>query len=213
MKNTQNSIFAKLGIVLGAMALILIPTIASAEITTTLKTGSRSSDVTELQTFLATDSTIYPQGLVTGYFGFLTKAAVSNFQSRNGLSKDGIVGPMTRAVINQQLGGNIGNNGNAPTISGVYVSSSRNNANVIWNTNTPAQGKVFYSSSPLTTYEYENSVDVSGQVAMTDLNARTSQNVSLSSLQAGTTYYYLVYTTGQNGNVSVTWPATFMTAN
>lgn len=204
MKNKQNSIFAKLGIFLGAMAFIIIPTVASADFTTTMRFGSRSSDVKDLQAFLGVGS--------DGIFGNITKGAVMRYQTAHSLSADGIVGPMTRAELNGD-GGQQTNNGNAPTISGVYVSSSRNNANVIWNTNTPAQGKVFYSSSPLTTYEYENSVDVSGQVAMTDLNARTSQNVSLSSLQAGTTYYYLVYTTGQNGNVSVTWPATFMTAN
>ncbi len=214
MKNTKNLFFAKLGIIFGAMVLILIPTAASAELTTTMRTGSRSSDVRELQTFLASDRAIYPQGLVTGYFGFLTKAAVSNFQSRNSLSKDGIVGPMTRAVINQQMGGVVNNNnGNAPTISNVYINPSRNSAVVNWATNTPAQGKVYYSSSPLSTYEYENSVDVSGQVAMTDLNQRNSQNVSLNNLQANTIYYYLIYVTGQNGNVSVTWPATFTTSN
>lgn len=203
MKKTQNSVFAKLGIILGAMAFIVIPTVASAELTTTMRTGSRSSDVRELQTLLGISS--------DGIFGSMTRSAVIRYQTNNGLGADGIVGPMTRAALNGS--GQQTNNGNAPIISGTYVSSSRNTASVIWNTNTPAQGKVYYSSSPLSTYEYENSVDVSGQVAMTDSSARTSQNVSLTNLQAGTTYYYLVYTTGQNGNVSVTWPATFMTSN
>lgn len=205
MKKIQNRFLVKTGLVLGALALVLAPTMASAEITSTLKVGSRGSQVSELQSFLAIGS--------DGIFGSQTKAAVVRFQSQNGLSADGIVGPMTRASINSQIGGGISNNGNAPTIGSVYVNPSRNSASVNWGTSVPAQGLVYYSTVPLTTYEYENSVTVSGQTAMTDSSARTSQSVSLSGLQAGTTYYYLIYTTAQNGNVSVTWPATFTTSN
>jgi peptidoglycan hydrolase-like protein with peptidoglycan-binding domain len=142
----------------------------------------------------------------------LTRAAVIRFQSRNGLSADGVVGPNTRAVLNAQIGGGV-SVGSAPMISSVFVSPSRNSATVNWGTNTLAQGVVYYSTTPLTTFESENSVTVSGLTAMTDSSARTSQSVSLNNLQAGTTYYYLIYTTGQNGSVSVTWPSTFMTTN
>src|SRR3989338_7152445 len=68
-----------------------------------LQVGMSGSDVSALQTFLAADVTLYPQGLVTGYFGNLTKAAVSNFQSRNGISPVGRVGPVTLAVLNAQM--------------------------------------------------------------------------------------------------------------
>ncbi len=213
MKNKTNHFSVKTGLLLGAMALSAIPAIASAELITTMKVGSRSADVTELQTFLAQDTTLYPQGLVTGYYGFLTKAAVSNFQARFGLGRDGIVGPLTRAVINQQLLGGMGNNGTAPVISPVSVNPSKNNASISWTTNTPSQGLVYYSTTPLSTYEYENSVTVSGMTAMTDNNQRTTQSVGLPNLQGNTLYHYLVYVTGQNGQVSVTWPATFMTTN
>jgi len=37
--------------------------------------------------------------------------------------------------------------------------------------------------------------------------------VSLQNLQPNTTYFYLIYTTDQKGNVSVTWPSTFQTTN
>ncbi len=212
MKNKTTFSFLKAGLVAVALSIIAIPTLASADLSLLLKYGSRGTEVSALQTFLARDNTIYPQGLVTGYFGSLTKSAVSNFQARNGLSHDGIVGPMTRAVINQQMGGVV-LTGGAPTISNVYTTSSRNSVSVNWNTNELAKGVVYYSINPLSTYEYENSVDVSGTTAMTDSSARTLQNVSIQNLQAGTTYYYLIYTTDQAGMVSVTWPTTFTTTN
>lgn len=209
--NTMNTIkksnrfLSSVGLVLGALALVLTPAIASASITSTLKIGSRNAEVAELQSFLGIGS--------DGVFGPITKSAVIRFQSQNNLSADGVVGPMTRAVLNQQMGGGLTNSGTAPSIASVYVSPSRNSASVNWGTNTPAQGMVYYSTTPLSTYEYENSVTVSGMTAMTDSSLRTSQSVALNNLQAGTTYYYLIYTTGQNGVVSVTWPATFTTTN
>lgn len=213
MKNKTNQFSIKTAVLLAVIAVSAIPAIASAELTTTMKVGARSADVTELQTFLAQDNTIYPQGIVSGYFGSLTKSAVSNFQARYNLGRDGIVGPMTRAVINQQMAGGMGNSGNAPVISPVTVNPSKNNASISWTTNTPSQGIVYYNTSPLSTYEYENSVTVSGMTAMTDNNQRTTQSVALPNLQGNTLYYYLVYVTGQNGQVSVSWPATFMTTN
>lgn len=205
----------RVGLFAVALLIMIVPSVANADtFNAMLKVGVRGSEVTSLQQFLATDSTLYPQGLVTGYFGSMTKAAVIKFQIRNGLGRDGIVGPVTRAALNAQFGGNIGNSGQAPIISNAYVSASRNNASVIWSTNTPARGMVYYSTTPLTTYEHENSVDVSGLTAIDDSqDTHTSQNVSLLNLQANTTYYYLIYTTGQNGNVTVTWPATFQTTN
>lgn len=202
MKKIQ-SLTTKVAMAMAVLAIVIAPTIASATITSTLKVGSRGTQVSELQSFLGIGS--------DGIFGSMTKAAVVRFQAANGLGSDGIVGPMTRAAITN--GGQQTNNGNAPTISSVYVNPSRNSASVVWGTNVPAQGIVYYSTSPLTTYERENSVDVSGFTALTDASARTSQNVSLTNLQAGTRYYYLIYTTGQNGDVSVTWPSTFMTTN
>lgn len=203
------------GLLLAALLIVIIPTVAHADtFNTLLRVGTRGTEVRSLQTLLATDADLYPQGLVTGYFGSMTKAAVIKFQIRNGLGRDGIVGPVTRAALNAFGGGDVGNNGQAPIISNAYVNAGRNNASVIWSTNVPARGMVYYSPTPLTTYEHENSVDVSGFTAIDDSqDTHTSQNVSLLNLQANTTYYYLIYTTGQNGNVTVTWPATFRTSN
>ena len=58
----------------------------------------KGNDVTELQKRLTSDG-VY-SGPVTGYFGTLTKAGVQAWQEKNGLVKDGIVGPNTRTKLN-----------------------------------------------------------------------------------------------------------------
>lgn len=202
------------GLVTLAIIALLVPSITHAALTRQLEFGMTGSDVSELQTFLARDTSIYPQGLVTGYFGSLTQAAVRNFQARNGISVVGRVGPITLSVINAQMGGTPpAANAIAPTIGNISVNSSRNGATVNWATNEFAKGLLYYSSSPLTTYESFNSVTVSGNTAMTDMNLRGSQSVALQNLQANTRYYYLIYVTDQDGNVSVTLPASFQTTN
>lgn len=212
----SNRFFISVGLL--AFAAVSIPALAYADILNReLQLGMSGSDVSSLQAFLALDNTIYPQGLVTGYFGSLTKSAVSNFQVRNGIPGVGRVGPATLPVLNFQMaggtGGTVNMGGIAPSISGANVSVSRNTAMVNWNTNQNAKGVVYYSTSALTTYERERSVDVSGLIAMTDSNFRTAQNVAILNLQPNTTYYYMVYTTNQSGDVSVTVPSTFQTSN
>ncbi len=206
-----------------ALVFFVLPTIThAAMITQTLSVGSTGSEVTSLQTFLATDRSIYPQGLVTGYFGSLTKAAVTNFQIRNNIDAVGIVGPITRPVINAQMASGMtstvsdGLRGqlNAPAILNVGVSTGGNTAIVSWNTDESAKGIVYYGTSPLTLTENVNVINVSGGSAvMTDTAFRTSQNVSLQGLTPNTTYYYAVYSTNQANNSSVSWPATFRTTN
>lgn len=68
-----------------------------------LMLGISGKDVSELQTFLAKDSILYPEGLITGYFGPLTEQAVKNLQARHGIEAIGIVGPKTRALIHSLL--------------------------------------------------------------------------------------------------------------
>ncbi|MSU54454.1 MAG: hypothetical protein EXS48_01250 [Candidatus Staskawiczbacteria bacterium] len=65
-----------------------------------------SVDVRCLQQFLAgQDSAIYPQALVTGFFGSLTRAAVVRFQAKFQIPQTGFVGILTRAKINLMLNG------------------------------------------------------------------------------------------------------------
>lgn len=67
--------------------------------TANLQVGSTGASVTDLQNILKTDPTIYPQGLVTGYFGTATQSAVLRLQARYGLPQTGVVDSATWQVI------------------------------------------------------------------------------------------------------------------
>ncbi|MEK7569032.1 MAG: peptidoglycan-binding domain-containing protein [Patescibacteria group bacterium] len=77
----------------------------SAVFSKNLFMGMSSADVRRLQTLLASDKEIYPEGIVSGLYGPLTKKAVGKFQIKYGVvlsSKSkgyGNVGPMTRAKL------------------------------------------------------------------------------------------------------------------
>jgi len=77
--------------------------------TTNLTRGSRGSEVEKLQTLLARDPTLYPEQIVTGYFGLLTENAVKRFQTVYGIvafgtpetTGFGMVGPKTRSKLTE----------------------------------------------------------------------------------------------------------------
>jgi peptidoglycan hydrolase-like protein with peptidoglycan-binding domain len=62
--------------------------------------GDRGTEVTTLQQRL--QELGYFQGNITGYFGSLTKQAVSRFQEAKGLTADGVVGTNTQALLQGQ---------------------------------------------------------------------------------------------------------------
>jgi peptidoglycan hydrolase-like protein with peptidoglycan-binding domain len=86
--------------------------IVSPVFNTTLRYGMTSDDVKRLQELLATNPEIYPEGIVSGWFGQLTKKAVQKFQCKynivcKGNEKTtgyGLVGPKTRAKIQEVFG-------------------------------------------------------------------------------------------------------------
>lgn len=90
------------------------------EIRTTLKLlqrlrfGMSGEDVKLLQEILATDPEIYPEGFITGHFGFLTEKAVKRFQQKAGIDSVGLVGPQTLSKINEILQEGAGNSGKVP---------------------------------------------------------------------------------------------------
>ncbi len=235
MKNLKNSKAIVAGL---SLSLALIFTLftapeafAQTALSTSLAIGSRGADVTSLQTFLAQDASVYPGGQITGYYGSLTAAAVSRFQTKYGIAAVGKVGPQTRAKINELiasggLGTGTGANSasKAPYIfspatslassSGSVASSS---VTLSWQTDEPARARVFYSISPFVLTEsssptMEPGIVGSGSI-MTDDTYTTSKTISLNNLWSdnatASSYYYMIEAIDAEGNVSVTWPRTF----
>ncbi len=193
-----------------SLTLSLTLSATAATLTRQLQLGMSGSDVSTLQGFLAQDPTIYPQGLITGYFGTLTRNAVIKFQARNGISTVGRVGPVTLTAINAQL--NSVQSDPAAWISNVSINPSYNDTTISWNTNENTTGRIHYSSSPLNVSESYDDVFVNGgYVTQNDTNMNTYKSISLSGLQSNTTYYYMIYTKDASGNVTVSWPSTFKT--
>jgi len=91
----------------------LVITGAPVEITTELKVGDKGYEVELLQMWLKQDRDVYPRGLVTGFFGNLTKEAVIRFQEKyaseilapQGLTRGtGVVDLYTRIKLNELYG-------------------------------------------------------------------------------------------------------------
>ena len=197
---------------------------AAAAITSQLDLGDRGQEVTELQTYLATNASIYPEGLVTGYFGQLTKAAVERFQITQGIISQGTpattgygrVGPQTMARINSLLGSGGGQASwdTSPSLSNPSVQYTNTTAIFTWTTNEPTQGQVYWSNTPLQFNEATGPRQqpyVSGNLALDDGGLQTSHTVTVSNLQTNTTYYYLVRSIDNVGNMSMAWPSSFHT--
>lgn len=82
--------------------------------TKALRLGARGDEVKELQEFLKQFPDIYPQGLVSGYFGLLTEAAVRKFQEKQGIESIGVVGPKTLSKLNELITEGAGASGVVP---------------------------------------------------------------------------------------------------
>ena len=82
----------------------------SAIFKTPLYKGLQSEDVRRLQKLLASKSEIYPEALITGYFGTLTEKAVQRFQLKYKIVDSetdpgfGYIGPKTRAKLQEVFG-------------------------------------------------------------------------------------------------------------
>jgi peptidoglycan hydrolase-like protein with peptidoglycan-binding domain len=181
--------------------------------TTQMDIGARGSQVTALQSYLATQTGFYPEGLVTGYYGSLTSAAIARFQANYGLPAVGRVGPLTLAKLNEVAGG--GADTSAPVIFGVSAATASASATIHLGTNEMATARVFYASVPLILSESAGSGFgplISGTAAMTDASFRVSHDIMLSNLSPNTTYFYVIEAVDARGNLSVSWPTTFRTA-
>ncbi len=205
----------KLGIAIGTViALVTGSTmfVYADSLTRQLQIGMSGTDVGVLQSFLARDASIYPQALVTNYFGALTRAAVMRYQARNGIASVGRVGPQTLAFINQQmnnLGGNVTSSTVKPITNVTVTNGGSGNANITWTTPNLTRAVVYYSTVPLSTYEGDNFVTISGSTVAQNNFGTANQTVQIPGVLTNTIYYYSIYTTDQNGLVNMTVPATF----
>ncbi len=77
---------------------------AGYQLTRNLKKGMSGEDVAVVQRLLK-DLNFFTYPQITGYFGSITETAVKAFQKANGLVADGIIGPVTRGVMNKFLAG------------------------------------------------------------------------------------------------------------
>ncbi|MEK7635618.1 MAG: peptidoglycan-binding domain-containing protein [Patescibacteria group bacterium] len=86
------------------------PIYAGFKFTKGLAYGLTGEDVKKLQEILSQYPEIYPEGLITGFFGLKTEKAVMKFQIKYNIAKKGVpgfgtVGPNTRIKLNQILSG------------------------------------------------------------------------------------------------------------
>lgn len=212
----HNSLRLKIFVLLLAAALFgsaAQDALAAVPLTGQVSMGSSGSNVSNLQSFLATNSSIYPQGLVTGYFGPLTRQAVMNFQTAYDISPVGNVGPLTLAAINRVIAAGYGIDVSGPQIFGPFVSmSASRQATISWTTNEAASAKVFYDTRPITAFEASQSFTspiINASFVGLSSGFSGSQSVVLQNLTPGTLYYYMVQSTDASGNVSVTTQRTF----
>ncbi|MEI6352365.1 MAG: peptidoglycan-binding domain-containing protein [Candidatus Nomurabacteria bacterium] len=187
-------------------------------ITSQMDLGSKGDNVTNLQTFFSSNSSIYPEGLVTGYYGGLTVNAVNRFQSAYGLDQVGRVGPLTISKINSLIANGGWGDVFAPMLYSPTVNIGRNSATFSWTTNENSVSEIFYSNTPVVINEGD--IDskgfgvVSGNTALNNNIAGISQQVTINGLQSSTTYYYMLVSTDVSGNVSVaSVNNTFVTTN
>src|SRR3989344_8711380 len=194
---------------------------ALTTISSYLDFGARGGDVTSLQQFLAADVSVYPEGLVTGYFGSLTRAAVQRYQCKQGIVCGGTagttgygrVGPRTLAAINASIGGSVSTGDvSAPITSVIVAATTSSAATFTWTTNEPARGTIYYSLSPLTALE--GTVGVSalfGGQAVGESAFGYNHVLSVTGLSANTTYYFASKSEDASGNVQLTWPSSIRT--
>jgi peptidoglycan hydrolase-like protein with peptidoglycan-binding domain len=185
---------------------------AYTPITSQLDPGVMGRDVTSLQTFFADNSAIYPEGLITGYFGGLTGNAVKRFQAQYGFDQVGRVGPVTREKINSLIaaGGWTGSDMSGPAFSNVSRNDNGTSATFTFNTNENTIARVVFNTSPLMFNEGDINSNgfgaIGGYSANSYSNMTNAHSVTITNLQRGTVYYYTIIATDAAGNVSVVGP-------
>ena len=102
--------------VLMVLVILISAMLPAAGLAENLRYGSRGDKVKELQQKLKRWG--YYTGSIDGIFGSGTQAAVKNFQKKNGLTADGIVGPKTAAALGMNLTSSSSSSGSSSSSSG-----------------------------------------------------------------------------------------------
>lgn len=151
-----------------------------------LAQGTRSDDVKMLQTLLASESEIYPEGYVTGYYGKLTIAAVERFKNKH---------PKPEVRVESIA---------VPQIFGIAATSTNTTMTVTWKTNAPTSAKIWWGSpGPL------------DPLRMTPIStsalAEDHQAVFSGTMYASTTYAFIIAVSDKDGNTSTTTEQIYVT--
>lgn len=101
-----SSSFSATSPIVSPVASISSPSLSSRPVfTQPLFRGSKGAEVSALQEFLKQDPILYPEGIISGFFGPATERAVQRFQLKYNLTARGgpgygAVGPKTRVKLN-----------------------------------------------------------------------------------------------------------------
>lgn len=125
-----------------------------------MRLGEQSDSVKELQEYLVKYEYL-DSDKATGYFGELTKTAVANFQSKNGLTADGLAGAKTISLLHS---GNVKKNTKQSSTSQRSTGNTGNTAATV-PANTGTSGTSAPVSIPQTSYVGNGGATVSGSAA------------------------------------------------
>lgn len=211
-------------------------TTVGVRLTGQLGLGASGENVRVLQQVLASDPTIYPEGLVTGFYGPLTSAAVARFQAKYGVAGETTVGPATFTRINEILQEGAGQSGivppgllNLPNVRARFGVGVTTPPPTVPDTTAPVisvlspspmaggtSARLFWGTNEnaMSKVWYATSPltsDLFGQMLVL-AGFVTSNSVDLTSLTPNTTYYYMIVVTDTAGNTATSSQQTFVTA-
>ena len=200
--------------------------LAQSELTRSLSLGARGNDVRYLQEFLARDPKIYPEGLITGYFGPRTFTAVKKWQQKNGIDAIGIAGPKTIAKIKETSRAAAAQPGApadetsleteaAATDAAPSVSGDTAPPEIVLAVSVPAPTNVYVEFTPneevIATYEYGLSTKYGSSQEVWNQYFSSPAGTYIENLIPATTYQVRAKAADRAGNIGYSQNYTFTT--